>query len=95
MFMIYMKRTNDPFLINLPTIDLHGEDKISAIIKTKELITDSLKLKEYKIVVIHGIGNGILKNAIHDYLKNDRRVETFKTDNFNNGMTIIKLKPTD
>ena len=92
MYIKYMQKTNNPFLYYYPTIDLHGEDKVGAIIKTKELINDGIKLKEYNVVVIHGIGTGTLQRTIHEYLKTDKRVESFKTDNFNNGVTIIKLK---
>ena len=77
---------------NLPTIDLHGEDKITAIIKTKEFINDSLKLKNDLIVIIHGIGKGILKNEIHKYLKTNRNVINYKLDIFNKGVTIVELK---
>ncbi len=87
-----MKRTDDPFLNILPSVDLHGLDRITAIIKTREFITDNIKLKNYKIVVIHGKGTGILKEEVHKFLKKDKRVETFKQDNFNDGLTIVTLK---
>ena len=77
---------------NLPTIDLHGEDRITAIIKTREFINDNLKLGNKLIVVIHGIGKGILKNEIHNYLKTNKDVVAYKIDIFNRGMTIIELK---
>lgn len=77
---------------NLPTVDLHGEDRISAIIKIDEFINDNIKLKNKLIVVIHGIGKGILKNEIHNYLKKDKRVLNYRLNIFNKGMTIIELK---
>lgn len=76
----------------LPCIDLHGEDKISAIIKTKEFINDNIKLKNQLIIVIHGIGQGILRDEIHKYLKTNKNVINYKLDNFNRGKTIIELK---
>ena len=42
----------DIFTNNLPKIDLHGEDKVTALIKVDEFITDSIKLKHNKIVNI-------------------------------------------
>ena len=54
---------------DLPTIDLHGEDRISAIIKTKEFIADNIKLKNKLIVVIHGVGKSILKNETDPRVK--------------------------
>ena len=77
---------------NLPSIDLHGEDRITAVLKTKEFINDSIKLKNKLIVVIHGIGKNILKNEIHKYLKTDKHVKAFKLNIYNKGMTIIELE---
>ena len=77
---------------NLPTIDLHGEDRITAIIKTEEFINDNLKLKNNLIVIIHGIGQGILKEEIHKYLRNNKNVISYKLNIFNKGMTIVELK---
>lgn len=86
-----MKKYIDPFLINLPTIDLHGYDKVSSIIKVDEFINDSLKLKKYKIVIIHGKGKGVLKEEIHKYLKKDKRVLRYYLD-INIGTTIVELE---
>lgn len=87
-----MRKIDNPFLVILPSIDLHGLDRISAKVKTDEFITDNLKLKNYEIIIIHGKGEGILKEEVHSFLKNDKRVLEYKTDNFNDGITIIKLK---
>ncbi len=76
---------------NLPSIDLHGEDKISAIIKTKEFINDNIKLQNELIIIIHGIGKGILRKEIHGYLKKEKKVKAYKLDIFNKGITIVEL----
>ena len=82
-------------LNNLPSIDLHGEYVESALILTKEFINDNIILKNEEIVIVHGIGEDILRKAIHDYLKNEKRVKEFKRDFFNPGMTIVKLRIGD
>lgn len=82
---------NNIFINSLPSIDLHGEDRVTALIKVDEFIKDSIKLKQYKIIVIHGKGSWILKDAIHEYLKKDSRVEEYSLD-INTGQTIISLK---
>lgn len=87
-----MKKIDNPFIALYPKLDLHGLDKISAVIKTKEFITDSLKLKNYDIIIIHGKGSGILKESVHEYLKSEKRVIEYKTDNWNDGITIVKLE---
>ena len=86
-----MKIYNDPFISSLPKIDLHSEDRVNALIKVDEFINDSIKLKNKKIVIIHGKGTGILKNAVHDFLKKDKRVQEYYLD-INIGETIVILK---
>ncbi len=75
-----------------PTIDLHGEYAFSAEYLTKEFINDNIALKNKKICIIHGIGEGILKNAVHEVLKNDKRIKEYKTDFMNPGCTLVELK---
>ena len=77
---------------NIPTLDLHGEYLDSAIILTKEFINDNIILKKEFICIIHGIGKDILRKGIHEYLKKDKRVESFKRDFLNPGCTVVKLK---
>lgn len=87
-----MRKISDPFLSSFPYIDLHGEDRVGATVKTKEFINDSIKLKNKVIIIIHGKGMGIVKESVHDCLRNDKRVSSFRTDNLNDGMTIIEIK---
>ena len=76
---------------NLPTLDLHGENRYNDLVLTDEFIKDNLKLGNKLIIIIHGIGQGILKENIHKFLKNKKEVKAYKTDIFNPGMTIIEL----
>lgn len=87
-----MKRINDPFTYYYEKVDLHGMTKVEAIIKVNEIITDCIKLKKYDIMIVHGKGTGVIKKEIHEYLKKDRRVLSYKIDNFNDGVTLVKLK---
>lgn len=87
-----MRKIDNPFQIMMPSIDLHGFDSVLGVIKVKEFITDCLKLRNYDIILIHGKGSGILRRSIHDYLKTDKRVLSYKLDNFNDGVTIVRLK---
>lgn len=87
-----MKKIIDPFIVNLPSIDLHGFDRILTKIKVNEFINDSIKLRNYKIVIIHGIGEGIVKDEVFKTLKNNKKVESFKLYSSNIGCTIVNLK---
>lgn len=77
---------------SIPSLDLHGEYKASAIILTKEFISDNIILKNEYICLIHGIGTDTIRSSLHLYLKTDKRVLSFKRDFFNPGCTIVKLK---
>lgn len=87
-----MNKIINPFIDFLPSIDLHGYDRISAKIKTEEFINDSVKLKNKKIVIIHGKGTGIVKDEVYKCLKYNKYVLDYKLDGFNTGITIINLK---
>ncbi len=81
----------DPFLNILPTIDLHGINRDMVKYIVDDFIKDNIKLNNKKIIVIHGIGEGILKDELHLLLKRDKRIKSFYLDSFNIGETIIEL----
>ena len=87
-----MKEYVDPFLYNAPRIDLHGYDRTGAVAMTKMFIDENVKLDQKILLIVHGKGTGVLKSAIHEYLKSDKRVLEYKTNNYNDGETIITLK---
>lgn len=87
-----MKNQNDIFLNNLPSIDLHGFDRESATLAVKDFIHENNVMGNKKIIVIHGKGQGILREIILSYLKNNKLVLSYKLDNFNDGITIIELR---
>ena len=91
--MKYTKRIiSNPYIANLHFIDLHGYDRNEAVYYTRKFIEEEKIIKSKAIYVIHGIGNHILKNEIHKFLKSSKDVESFMTDYFNDGITIINLK---
>lgn len=82
----------DIFLNRYPSIDLHGYDRDSARMMTNDFVMENLILKNEYIVIIHGIGTGIVKNEVHEALRVNKNVLEYKTDNFNSGCTVVKLK---
>ena len=56
---------------NAPSLDLHGIDREYAKILTREFIDDNYKLKNDTAIIIHGIGTGIVKRAVHEELKHN------------------------
>lgn len=87
-----MSKTVNPFLYHLPHIDLHGESKDIAIFLLNEFINDNKLIKNYQLVIIHGIGQKILSQAVREYLKTDPRIKNYELDPVNEGITIVYLK---
>lgn len=82
----------DVFIKNLPTIDLHGYDRDSARVATNDFVREAMLMKWERIVIIHGIGNGIVKEAVHDALRRNRMVMDYCLYGMNVGCTIIRIK---
>ena len=75
-----------------PTINLHGETRDSVPYLLNSFINDAVKMREQYIGIIHGYSSTILKNCVHELLKKNKKVDSFKVDLFNPGLTIVKLK---
>ena len=82
----------DIFLNRYPSIDLHGYDRDSARMMTNDFVLENIILKNEYIVIIHGIGTGVVKKEVHEALRVNKNVLEYKTDNFNSGCTVVKLK---
>ena len=61
----------------LPSLDLHGESADISRILVDQFILDNYKLRNYKVVIIHGIGTGIVRKAVHLTLKKNKLVIIF------------------
>lgn len=77
---------------NLPSLDLHGLDRDYARILINEFINDNYKMKNYKIIIVHGNGTGVIKKTTQETLRVNKLVEEYKIDNFNTGMTVVSLR---
>lgn len=75
-----------------PTLNLHGEISTTITYPVNDFINDNIKLKNEYIGIIHGRSSNILKNKVHEILKQNKNVDSFKVDIFNPGLTIVKLK---
>lgn len=83
---------DDVFINRYPTIDLHGEIGPIARVRVKDFIKENILLGNDTIVVIHGIGEGIVRRSVHDMLKNNKSVVNYYVSPFNRGCTIVKIK---
>jgi len=76
---------------SLPSLDLHGEDSKTAQILVNQFINDNIKMGNFRILIIHGIGTGILKKTVHTLLKQDKRIQKYYIDFFNVGCTVVEI----
>ncbi len=83
---------DDVFIDDLPTLDLHGEFRFSARVLVKEFIYDNYVLKNKKILIVHGVGTGAIKNEVHGILRHNKFVSSFHINPYNQGCTVVYLK---
>jgi len=86
---------NDYYLERvIPTLDLHGLSRDIARSNLIEFIKDNVKLKYKYIRIVHGIGEGILKEEVRDTLEKSKDVIDYKLEINNPGSTIVLLRRT-
>lgn len=76
-------------------IMIRHQTVIEAIENVDRFISSAIINKEKRIKIIHGRHGGILRNAVHEYLKNSPYVDCFKLANEYEGSigaTIVYLK---
>ena len=80
------------FNSHYPVLNVHGETCDTVVYFLESFIRDNVKLGNVYIGVIHGRSSNILRNRVHELLKKNHNVDSFRIDIWNPGMTIIKLK---
>lgn len=87
-----MTLNNVVFIDNLPSLDLHGFDRVTAHMMINDFIKENVHLKNQIIVIIHGIGSGIIYNETKITLARNKYVKDYKTYYYNNGCTVVELQ---
>lgn len=86
-----MKKTktySDIFTIFLKSIDLHGETRDVARVLTYDFLKENVDNKDKKVVIIHGIGTGAIKEEVHGVLKRNNHMLKYSLQN--NGCTLVE-----
>ena len=87
-----MYKPIDPFVVNLPQLDVHGYTRDIVMTVVNDFIYEQYRMGKEKVMVIHGKSGGILKSTIHAGLKRNKYVKNYYLYNMNIGCTIIELK---
>ncbi len=78
-----------------PTIDLRGKRAIEALDELKSYIDDAILLSAKEVSILHGKGDGILRNVLREYLQTIDDVEQISdahVERGGQGITIVRLK---
>ncbi len=82
--------------MNIKTeLDLRGFTAYDAIMEVDKFIDDALLASLPKVSIIHGKGTGALRAALHDHLRKNKLVKTFRLGSYgegDSGVTIIEFK---
>ena len=82
--------------LNISTeLNILGKQCVEGVLEMEDYL-DQAKAKGYKTVrIVHGKGTGALRNAVHEALKVNKNVESFRLGQYgegDNGVTIVTLK---
>ena len=76
-------------------LDLRGERYEEALIRTEKYLDDALLANYPRVSIIHGKGTGALRQGIQNFLKNHKRVKSYRYGEAGEGgfgVTVVELK---
>lgn len=79
----------------LKELQLRGMGVEEAVEELRTAILEAHALKETPLRVVHGKGQGVLRRLLREYLKNDKKVESFHDAEPNqggHGVTIVNIR---
>ncbi len=76
-------------------LQLRGQHVEEAVEELRQAVGEAHALKESPLRVVHGKGQGVLRRLLRDYLKTDKRVESFNDAEPNqggHGVTVVNIR---
>jgi len=77
-----------------PETDIRGQRAEEALTSIREFIDEAIMFEAAQLRILHGKGNGILKEIIRDYLRSEPMVRSFKDEHVDfggAGITVVNL----
>ncbi len=81
--------------ITPPEVDLRGMDSIEAICVLERYLDEAMRSKLPTVRIIHGKGTGVLRTAVHQNLKKNRFIKSFRLGVYGegeDGVTIAEFR---
>ena len=80
----------------MPTeIDLRGMEALEAVLAAERYLDSAVMARLSQVTLIHGKGTGALRTAIHQMLKRNKAVKSFRLGRYGegeSGVTLVELK---
>lgn len=79
----------------IPEIMIRHQVLEEALFNLEQFINDAIMNNEKTIRIIHGKSGGILRKAVHEFLKSNKNIKSFRLGNYfegSYGVTIATLK---
>lgn len=79
----------------IPEITIRHQTLDIAMYNVENFVNEAIENNVKNIKIIHGRNGGILRKAVHEYLKHNKNVDSFRLGNYyegSYGVTIVKLK---
>jgi DNA mismatch repair protein MutS2 len=77
-----------------PEIDIRGVRGEEAINRVRELLDNALIVQYKNLRILHGKGNGILRELVRQYLSTSDIVKSFRDENIElggSGITVVEM----
>ncbi|MCM1309293.1 MAG: Smr/MutS family protein, partial [Butyrivibrio sp.] len=78
-----------------PEINLLGKTVDEALAELDKYLDDAYLSRLSTVRVVHGKGSGVLRNAVHNFLRRQKHVKSFRLGSFGEGdygVTIVEFK---
>ncbi|MCR5088437.1 MAG: endonuclease MutS2 [Oscillospiraceae bacterium] len=76
-------------------IDLRGMESLEAVLAAERYLDSAVMAKQKTVTIIHGKGTGALREAIHQMLKKNKLVKSYRLGRYGEGetgVTVVELK---
>ena len=86
---------NDKKLNFKPRVDVRGMRAEEGLQKIREFIDEAIMVEAHELHILHGKGNGILRELIRNYLRTEPAVTRFRDEHVQfggAGITVVELE---
>ena len=76
-------------------VDLRGMDSVEAICVMERFLDEAMRGKLPSVRIIHGKGTGVLRNAVHQSLKKNKFIKSFRLGVYGEGEDGVTIAEFD